>query len=113
MQGGRIAREKITMEKMILLYCQAKHQTDGALCGDCQRLADYAGQRLSHCLFGAQKPVCAKCPVHCYRPVMRAQIIEVMRFAGPRMLFKHPQLAVLHLLDSWQSRPSNKNRSNR
>lgn len=105
MQGRRIAREKVTIEKMILLYCQAKHRTGGGLCGDCQRLAEYARQRLSHCLFGERKPVCAKCTVHCYRPALRAQIIEVMRFAGPRMLFKHPQLAVLHVLDSLAKPP--------
>ena len=30
---------------------------------------------------------------------MKTQIIEVMRYAGPRMIFHHPFLAVAHLLD--------------
>jgi hypothetical protein len=31
---------------------------------------------------------------------MRAQVKEVMRYAGPRMLWKHPALAVRHLIRS-------------
>ena len=31
---------------------------------------------------------------------MRTRIKEVMRYAGPRMLFRHPVLALLHHWDS-------------
>jgi hypothetical protein len=30
---------------------------------------------------------------------MREQVRRVMRFAGPRMLFRHPYLAFMHLID--------------
>jgi hypothetical protein len=30
---------------------------------------------------------------------MKQRIVEVMRFAGPRMLLHHPLLAIAHLLD--------------
>ena len=103
-RGKRIAREKITIEKMILLYCRAKHHSGDALCDDCRTLLDYARQRLNCCRFGEQKPVCGDCTVHCYRPDLRARVIDIMRFAGPRMMFRHPWLAVLHLLDSWKRR---------
>jgi hypothetical protein len=99
-QSARIARERITIETMIMLYCEAKHQTDRALCADCQELLEYAMHRLRHCKFGEYKPVCAKCPIHCYRKDMRGQVIQVMRFSGPRMIYKHPKLALLHMIDS-------------
>ncbi len=108
MQGKRIARELLTIEKMLLIYCRAKHQNADLLCNHCRALLEYAGQRLKYCRFGEQKPVCAKCAVHCYRPDMRAQVIEVMRFAGPRMLFRHPGLALLHWLDSRVKKPAGK-----
>ena len=46
--------------------------------------------------FGPDKPVCSKCPVHCYRPELRERIRGVMRYAGPRMLYRHPVLALRH-----------------
>ena len=35
--------------------------------------------------------------MHCYQPAMRAQIRQVMRFAGPRMLLHDPVAAFQHL----------------
>jgi hypothetical protein len=37
--------------------------------------------------------------VHCYQRDRREQVKHVMRFAGPRMLWRHPWLSVCHLLD--------------
>lgn len=42
----------------------------------------------------------ANCKVHCYKPEVREQIRQVMRFSGPRMLLYHPVLAVWHLVCS-------------
>ena len=48
----------------------------------------------------------ARCPVHCYRPGMREAVREVMRYAGPRMVVRHPVLALRHLLDGRRREPS-------
>ena len=69
------------------------------LCPQCQALLDYAIQRLEHCRFGKDKPSCTRCPVHCYKPAMREQIRQVMRYSGPRMLLHDPILAIGHLWD--------------
>ncbi len=53
--------------------------------------------RLAKCPFGTQKTTCRECPVHCYRPAERTAMKDVMRFAGPRMLWRHPFLALRHL----------------
>ena len=37
---------------------------------------------------------------------MREKVKAVMRYAGPRMLDKHPVLAVFHLLDGLRRRTS-------
>jgi len=99
---NRLARERQTIRFMIELYCQKNHPSDGSfgiLCPACQELADYSTQRIDRCPFKADKPTCAKCTVHCYKPAMREQVRQVMRFAGPRMLIYHPVLAIAHLLD--------------
>jgi predicted amidophosphoribosyltransferase len=95
----RIRREKMTIYKMIYLYCKNLHNNDGQLCDDCANTLDYAYQRLLHCPFHENKPVCSNCNVHCYKPEMREKVKSIMRYSGPRMLFKHPYLTLLHIID--------------
>lgn len=96
------AKEKKTVSKMIYLYCNAKHNTNSNLCEACNKLNEYAQNRLTKCMYGNDKPTCKKCPIHCYNPAMK--IKEVMRYAGPRMFSHNPFLAIVHLvseLNGW------------
>jgi hypothetical protein len=99
MSKTRIAREHETISVMIGMYCRHRHQSNGYLCDDCLHLDEYSDKRIQNCRFGDQKPVCTKCPVHCYKPEMREQIREVMRYSGPRMIKDHPYLAIMHIID--------------
>lgn len=106
MPGGkdrRMIREYRTIEAMIGIYCGDHHgkNTDG-LCPSCSSLLGYARRRLDLCPFQENKTTCAHCPVHCYKPDMREQVREVMRYAGPRMTFRHPVLALFHLIDGFR-----------
>jgi len=102
--SGRMPRERRTIEAMIRLSCRDLHGGT-SLCGDCTELLGYALKRLEKCPYQDRKPVCSACPVHCYRPDMRQQVQSVMRYAGPRMLLRHPVLALLHLLDTLRKVP--------
>jgi YbgA-like uncharacterized protein len=93
----RRRRELRTLEAMIGMYCRHHHH-GMLLCADCSMLADYARRRLERCVFGDEKPTCANCTVHCYRDDMRERVRTMMRWAGPRMIFRHPVLAVMHKL---------------
>jgi hypothetical protein len=112
-KGKRIKREKVTIEKMLGIYCRYNHQSQGQLCPDCQDLLAYASKRLDYCKFGEDKTTCGKCPIHCYKPDMRQKAIEIMRFSGPRMLKYHPILAVLHLVDELKSRKTKSKKSSK
>ncbi len=104
--GRRLSRERKTLEAMIRLRCRDVHRPEGGgLCGECRDLLRYAEGRLAKCPFGEEKPTCARCPVHCYRPEMRERIREVMRYAGPRMIREHPWLALMHMLDGFRKAP--------
>jgi hypothetical protein len=92
-----VAREKRTIETMIKLYCRSVHGGN-ELCNDCGELRDYAMKRIEKCVFGADKPACKECPVHCYSPKRREEIRKVMRFSGPRMIFRHPVMAIMHAI---------------
>jgi hypothetical protein len=101
-RASRLSREKRTIRAMIRLYCKG-HHPEGPICAECDELLSYALCRLDRCPFGADKTDCAHCPIHCYKPAMRAKVREVMRYAGPRMLLRHPILAAWHLRDSLKS----------
>ena len=90
-------REQQVVREMIALYCRKKHGFGQGLCPDCEALADYASQRSEKCPFMENKTFCSNCKVHCYKPVMREKIREVMRYSGPRMLFVHPGMALWHV----------------
>ena len=101
-----LARDLETVTAMVRIYCRAHHDRGTAgLCGACAELAGYAELRLSKCPFGAAKTTCRECPVHCYRPGERETMKQVMRFAGPRMLWQHPWLALRHLWLERQGAP--------
>ena len=101
-----IALEKKTVEAMIRISCSGRHEKHDGLCEGCQELLDYALARLDHCPFHGEKPTCARCPIHCYRPEMRDQIRSVKRYAGPRMILRHPLLVLGHAIDWLRRRPA-------
>ena len=96
----RLNRESKTVSVMIQMYCDFHHHPESGLCDACQELSDYADKRVSKCPYGEDKPVCVSCPTHCYVKQKRQAIQEVMRFSGPRMAWRHPWLAIMHLVDS-------------
>lgn len=103
----RPAREYKTVAAMLRMYCRSHHGAGNAgLCRDCLELHNYARRRLQRCLFGEAKPTCANCTVHCYKASMRERVREVMRWAGPRMLWRHPVLAVWHMVDGRRPAPT-------
>lgn len=96
----RRGREFKMIAAMLRMYCAAHHGAkQDRLCKDCAELHDYARRRLERCVFGENKPTCANCTVHCYKENMRERIRQLMRWAGPRMLWRHPVLAVRHMID--------------
>jgi hypothetical protein len=105
---------------MIRLYCRERHvhaqhgreravhtqhEGKGQLCPECDELWQYAQVRLDKCPYQKGKTTCAKCPVHCYQPAMRDRVRTVMRYAGPRMLVRHPLMALQHLIDGLRKEP--------
>ena len=94
-----------TLRAMTEIYCHGHHGDRDGLCPECESLLAYALGKLARCPFGEDKPNCSDCRVHCYAPAMRARIQEVMRYAGPRMITRHPVMAVRHIVDGLRYRP--------
>jgi hypothetical protein len=105
LMSKRLWREHETIRAMVLIYCRWQHGSADELCVGCADLLSYATMRLERCRFQKNKPACANCPVHCYRPAYREKVKTVMRHAGPRMLWRHPVLAIRHWLDGFRQAP--------
>ena len=96
----RLKSEAQTIRVMVEEFCSYHHGTSGhMLCPKCQAFLDYALKRLACCPYGEDKPVCGSCKIHCYKPAERETARQVMRWAGPRLIFSHPLMAVSHVVD--------------
>lgn len=82
-----------TITYMIRLY-DSHHKSDSSA------LLEYAIGRIDSCPFMETKTFCSACPIHCYQKEYQRKIKEVMRYAGPRMLWHHPFLAISHVFET-------------
>ena len=109
-------KDLITLATFIRLYCLHNHGEEVkhivrlnthdlpkmmggsvVLCPSCANLLAHAFYKRSVCPFDP-KPACKHCPRHCYHPSCRAQIREVMKFSGKRLLLSGRLDYLLHLL---------------
>ena len=100
-------REQRTRSQLVALYCADNHDAAAraetahggeAVCPGCASIDAYAVLRTERCRKMDVKTSCDECEHHCYKPEERERIRAVMRYAGPRMLKKHPLAAIRHLL---------------
>ncbi len=93
-----LAQEYKTIIAMTRLYCRDHHDSQQDVCSDCDEFLRFAHKRLQRCPYGEDKPTCQSCPIHCYGRRMREHAKTIMRYSGPRMLLRHPVMAIRHLL---------------
>lgn len=99
----KVEEELQVVETMVSVSCHGKkheRQEGEELCTQCQALLDYAKIRSMRCPRKEEKTFCNTCPIHCYKPEHRQAMKEVMKYAGPRMLYKHPIVAIKHVINS-------------
>lgn len=96
----KVKKDIHVLAKFVNIYCRENHQ--GAeklpfvykgknaeeldlpsmeLCADCFKLLNHGIVKRSMCPMDP-KPACKKCPNHCYHPIYREKVREVMKFSG-------------------------------
>lgn len=105
--ASRLSRKELKDLKVLVqftaVYCRAQH--DGGrtvivnpepglqslplhkypVCTECRDFLLYAFERRLRCPL-TEKPACKHCQVHCYKPVYRAKVREIMRFSGQYLI---------------------------
>lgn len=111
-----VRRDLKTLIEFIDLYCHDHHEASGCevvalpsfdvkalagrpivLCPDCTKLLSHALVKRSTCPMDP-KPQCKHCPRHCYHPLYRGQIREVMKHSGRKLVLRGRLHYLLHLL---------------
>jgi len=81
------------------------------VCAECADLLTYAEQRRALCPKDP-KPFCSHCDTHCYKPAMREQMRDVMRYAGPRSMFHgHAIDGIKHVIEGRRAKKAAEARS--
>lgn len=96
----KIEKEKKIIKLMIEIYSKGHDKKILEQNNEMLELLNYAWQRLDKCPFKDEKKFCSKCSIHCYQPEMRKKVKEVMKYSGPRLVFKHPILLIKHVFQS-------------
>lgn len=115
-EDGHLNRDLRTLARFIEVYCGYWHKDQPrsepslkghdltallgrpiVLCEGCRKLLAHAVYKRSHCPL-QPKPACKRCPRHCYHPLFRKQIREVMKFSGRRLVLRGRLDYLWHLL---------------
>lgn len=101
-----------TFRCMARLYCTRFHQSE-EMCSECAEVLNYTLERHRKCPFGALKPVCSKCEIHCFQKDIASRVRTIMSYAGPRMTYRHPLLALYHVFERMAFRKTHLKEQNR
>ena len=76
---------------------QRLHGSALSLCAECRKLLAHAFVKRTVCPMDP-KPICRKCPEHCYAPSYRARIREVMKHSGRKLVLRGRLDYLFHLI---------------
>ncbi len=112
----KLRKDLRLLARFVGIYCAGRHATaekaplalrthDVAalgircpqLCQACTKLIAHAFVKRASCPLDP-KPMCKRCPTHCYAPHYREEIRAVMKYAGIRMVLRGRLDYLLHLL---------------
>lgn len=102
----RIQRDLRTLQAMGSIYCGAHHagvSKDAAgLCEECAATIKFTHDRASACPYD-HRGNCKDCAIKCNRGDQKERIKAIMRYAAPRMLFKHPLMTLEYVVKKLRS----------
>lgn len=96
----QIDKDRRTLEAIGRIYCSAHHahesKDDAGLCPACRETVDTTLARTVACPYGHEGN-CQDCDIHCQRGDAQRRVREMMRYAAPRMAFRHPLMTAEYL----------------
>lgn len=88
------------MEAIGSIYCCGNHDDvirgEDIMCPECRKAIEGTLQRAEACPHGHEGN-CQDCDTHCQRGEAQQSIKRIMRYAAPRMAFRHPLMTATYL----------------
>ena len=97
--GVQLEKDRKTLEAIGRIYCRGNHDASKdaeGLCAECRETVDVTLGRTAVCPYG-HAGNCQDCDIHCQRGDAQRRIREMMRYAAPRMAFRHPIMTAEYL----------------
>lgn len=96
----KVDKDRRTLEAIGRIYCRGNHADavkDGAgMCPECREAIEQTLSRAASCPHGHEGN-CQDCETHCQRGEAQERIKVIMRYAAPRMTFRHPIMTFEYL----------------
>ena len=99
MDRSRTENDRRVLEAMGRKFCKAHHsgkKDPCGLCPSCRETVEATLARTAICPHGHEGN-CQDCTTHCQRGEARERIREIMRYAAPRMVRRHPLMTAEYL----------------
>lgn len=96
----KIDKDRRTLEAIGSIYCRGNHdaiEKDAAgMCPECREAIEQTLARAASCPHGHEGN-CQDCETHCQRGEAQLRIKAIMKYAAPRMAFRHPIMTIEYL----------------
>lgn len=96
----KLDKDRRTLEAIGSIYCRGNHDAakrDAAgMCPECREAIEQTLDRASSCPHGHEGN-CQDCKTHCQRGEAQVRIKAIMRYAAPRMAFRHPIMTLEYM----------------
>lgn len=96
----KLDKDRRTLEAIGSIYCRSNHgeaKRDAAgMCPECREAFEQTLDRASSCPYGHEGN-CQDCKTHCQRGEAQIRIKTIMRYAAPRMAFRHPIMTLEYM----------------
>lgn len=95
-----IEKDRRTLEAIGRIYCQGNHAScekdASGMCPECRAAIEQTLARTEVCPHNHEGN-CQDCTTPCHRGEAKQQIKNIMRYAAPRMIFRHPFMTLEYL----------------
>lgn len=97
---GNALKDRLTLEAIGGIYCRGNHASapkdEAGMCPECRAAIERTLERAVACPRGHEGN-CQDCDIRCQRGEAQQRIREIMRYAAPRMAFRHPLMTFDYL----------------
>ena len=100
-------KDRAILEAIGTIYCRAHHaecaQDAAGLCPECREVVETTLAKAQTCPYG-HSGNCQDCDTQCQRGTSKQRVKAMMRYAAPRMVYRHPLMTLSYVSKKFKKR---------